>query len=985
MYIYFGSEVLPAAQKHISKKIEMMYPRHSPFMVWVNAHTEDNLQLYPLYARDGILTQDAFLPLNQYLLTLHKGAKIILQNTPVRILGGFTYSRGGYFWNGQSVSVDPEGILSFTVSICSMEELDIGIYYHGAGFEHRTKRTVINHLYSPFCRLEEKTDVNIRFYPSVPGRKKDFRNIRTYKKNSVSFQKKCQLETYFTSIYGEPVSMCFDQEFSFVLSERSDINGYPVSYYAPEGKAQADGAKKLMLGLSGTEYAELTEQTEIGFLAGNKAYFDSQKIHAQPTTSYLMAEGAVYFSQPQLSNFFWQNNESIRAYADLPGAEMRTALFPAFPYANGRYSTEMAKYVENTYLSPAREKQIAALLPCGGIFSSLFCSPRNGNTLNYAVTRHGMKAAVEENKIRWLQLVSADDAEPGIAFTAMNPSFYLGMLSSSLFIALNSLKGYASTPYAITVSRLLAAKSKGYPDIQIIAPLIGTTYPDHRSLEKEIEKLGAKVNSVLFEACDCFNICIAGWTFTMSPGSWEKQNTLFLTKLNMEHSISELTGMVHTWSIHPDPETVEKIQKQLASIEKQSETPGYENLQKILHDKSWRGTVFFSVGVDLDTLPKELHFLTNGMDPKNFHASYVAFPAAGLDDNGIQPVYALIDYNDPEHLHFEDEREFGFKVLSLRLEIENGMISAFSSRVELLMNRLFNSSCTGYGSAAGSNIVFDGSYQRQDGGSFYSFAISSPQCYALTECAITNLTVLEASLQTGREGCQFVLGGTLSFLEHPGMDIFSYERIGFNSFTISMKPEGKGYEFEALTESLRLNPNEALCRRGALAATFPVKAAGLVETAGQRVTAYGYSPLKIKNGTDEAEFGDNWFGIVWEIETGNLGGLASATNLTLKLLTAWNYHPKTEERAPGEASSSALRVTAGISISANKLPNDWSLPLQGVMTLCFDTIELHFERDFYFKFRNFSVTILGKRFPDTNNDMYLIGDGEGRLGWYGTL
>ena len=121
-------------------------------------------------------------------------------------------------------------------------------------------------------------------------------------------------------------------------------------------------------------------------------------------------------------------------------------------------------------------------------------------------------------------------------------------------------------------------------------------------------------------------------------------------------------------------------------------------------------------------------------------------------------------------------------------------------------------------------------------------------------------------------------------------------------------------------------------------------------------------------------------GMVWELETGNLGGLAASTNLTLKILTAWNSAPDSKD-----PDSSVLRVTAGIAVSTNGAQNDWALPLQGIITLGFDAIELHYEEDFYFKFRNFSVNILGKRFPDTNNDMYLTGDGEGNLGWYGTL
>ncbi len=358
----------------------------------------------------------------------------------------------------------------------------------------------------------------------------------------------------------------------------------------------------------------------------------------------------------------------------------------------------------------------------------------------------------------------------------------------------------------------------------------------------------------------------------------------------------------------------------------------------------------------------------------------MAFPAAGADESGQASVNALIAYEDSVHLNFEDEREFGFKVLSLRLEIKNGVTGSFRAKVELLVNRLFGSRCRGYGSDTGSNIVFDGSYQEHDGGGFYSFVIASPQSYALSESAVTDLMVGEASLQAGVEEYQFVLGGSIALLEHPGMDLFSYDRIAFRGFTISMRPKGGEYEFAPHAESFCLCQDESVCRSSSLAATFPLKTAGIVEMAARSITECGYSPLKIRNGTDEAEFGKDWMGMVWELETGNLGGLAASTNLTLKILTAWNSAPDSKD-----PDSSVLRVAAGIAVSTNGAQNDWALPLQGIITLGFDAIELHYEEDFYFKFRNFSVNILGKRFPDTNNDMYLTGDGEGNLGWYGTL
>jgi|GEM_PF-2862695 len=980
MYIYYGAGTLPEEQEGLRRKLEARYQSPRPLMVWADGSAKEGVLSYPLYTEGNVLSRDVFLPLGQYLLTLHKGARILTGDAPVGIQGGFTYSRGGYSWEGESMSVDSQGCLSFEITIRSMEELDMGIFYHGVCFDQRTRRDVIDRLYSPFCKLRKETDVEISFYPSASGN-----DPPDAVRNKVRFRKECELETYFTSIYAEPVSMYFDRDFSFVLSQRADVNGYPVCYYAPEGRAQTEGGMKLLPGLSGAEYIELEEHAGITFQAGQRAYFDSKKIQAQPTTSYLSIEGAVYFTQPQLSNFYEASAEKICAYADLPGVRMKSAVFPAFPFdadnaadrdaADRNYGAEMAVYLENTYLSPIRQEKIASVVPWDGKDCGLFS--RNPLAKTFAVTRHGMKAAMEGDGLLWLRLAFVEGTEPGIAFTNLNPSFYLGLLSNSLFAALNSLDGYASTPFVVTDARLSLAREKGYGDGGRLAALAGHTYPDRKSFKEAVEGQGACVDERILYACHSFNINIAGWTFCMSPDRWEENGTIFLTKLNVEHSVSELIAMEDSWSIRPGAEAVRKIQKQMESREKQSKQPGFEALDDILHDKDWRGTVFFSAAVDLDAIPEELKFLANGIDRAAFRAAYAAFPAAGIDESGPAPVSALIDYEDSVHLNFEDEREFGFKVLSLRLEIKNGGTGSFRAKVELLINRLFESRCRGYGSDTASNLVFDGSYQEHDGGGFYSFVIQAAQSYALEECAVTDLTVEEASLQAGEAGCQFVLGGRIALLEHPGMDLFSYDRIGFRGFTISMKPKDGGYEFAPRIESFCLCQDESVCRGGSLAAAFPLKAAGIAKIKGRSITEYGYTPLKIKNGTDEAEFGKNWMGMLWELETGNLGGLAAAAHLTLKLLTAWNCNP--------DSNPPALRVAAGIAVSTNGGLNDWTVPLQGIVTLGFDAIELHDEEDFYFKFRNFSVNILGKRFPDTNNDLYLIGDGEGNIGWYGTL
>lgn len=965
MDIFFSSSIKQDVREKVREKLEETYGQQPVKCIWTYINNGGCVGEIPLYASENIVLRDIHLPLSQYLLSIHKGSKIIEYEDRTEIQGGYTYSRDGYAYQGDGLTISSEGVISYTIKINFMSELDLGMYFSIASYKENIKREIIQNLYSPLFILKDQLSGFVRFYPDE------------LMENTISFPETGELETCLTGIYGETITLKLDKDFVFAMACKGDINGYPIMYYAPSGTAFVSEDVKLMPGLSGSEYISLKKDDKIIFCPLEKAYFDSKKIQASPTVSYLQMPSTHYYTQPQLSNYFHMENNKICSFMELEGMNMENAVIPVFPYNGGSYDNTSANEFENTCLAPLRHNRINEANMTAREFCKMDCSE-----IKYGITRQGMKAAVFGEKVQWIRIASPDGSDPGLAFTEIKQAFLMALLSRSLFLPLKKLGDYGSTPYTITEERLSAAAQKGYKDTKLLESLKGMTYLNKGEFTAALISKGAGVEDVIYEVCDSFLLNVAGWSFKLSPSLWEENNSLYLTKLDGNQSIADLAKTPEKWSLNYRQEDAVSIQRQIIELENQNKRIQDPMLDTILHKKEWCGTVFFSVAIDFVLIPEEIRFLINGIQKEKFSALYVAFPSAGLDDGAKSPADCLIYYESPQHLSYQDEREFGFKVNSLKLIIEKNTVKAFDAGVELLINRFFGARCTGYDSDAGNNILFNGSYQEDDMGSHYSFVMSTPRSYYIENSVFDKLIVSEAVLQTGSESWQFTLGGNVSLIQYPDMDIFSYELLPFKGFSISMKQEGEDYSFSFLTESFSVCQDSGKVRTDSLVAAFPFKAAGLIKVSGKGIEEYGFTPIKVKHSSDKESFGKDWYGIVWDMDTGNLGGLAGASGLTLKILTSWNQGWECEVQ---NTSSDILPIMVGVSIGTGGQTNDWNLPLQGVLSLGFDAIELHYNTDFYFRFRNFAVYVLGKRFPDTNNDMYLISDGKGNVGWYGTI
>lgn len=954
--------IFPAKKQEeqlLEERIRELFKSSLPELVWVD-NLPENYRfwgVYPLFAQNGRLLKDAILPLGAYGLILPKGSRIEADSgaTEWTVSGALSFRYTGAAAFVEKLTIDQEGVLSFLFSGELLgAAFGTGIRYVLSSYDERVERTVFKTLYSEVFDWKEVPEVKACFFPAaVP-------------KNRWELLKEVNVQTVLQTVYLQKVRLCLPKGFGFQLAAGADINGYEEEYFTPSGNAKILESGFFMPGLTGSEMIEMGK--ELCFCPGGKAYFEDLKIQGKPDTAYVSFSEAVYYTQPEHMNFYNIREEGIYEYAVLPGVPLGERGLPVFPFGGLRENSKEAVKLEELYLSGMRKSLVEEQIEEKTLYSE---------SISYAITRNGMKAAYNSQKLLWLQTVPLKELMPGIAYTSMSSRFWFALLSARLFLVLTSLGDMASVPYSVTVRRLQLAKAYGYQDGEKLSSLCGKTFYTEEELKMAVEGCHADWEPAIKEACCHFNQNLAGWEFQCSPGLWEKYKTLAVLKLVDNRSMNECMKEVSLWSLKLEKEEKEKAEQYYGETAALLNKPELQNLGEILENKEWKGSVFFRAGVDVSGLPKELEFLTKGIDQQKFFAAYAAFPAVSISCNEKSLGSALIYYEDPGKLNFEEYEDFGFRVRQLELDIREDKIYGFQARTELLINKLFGHRTAGRKDEESCSLVFHGSYQESENGGYYAFVMEEPVEYILDNCGISSILIETAFLRTEGESSRFVLGGTVSLLEQEDTDLLSFEKLPFEGLLIEMRALETGYEFQVDYGSLLFHPEGGLLREGSFGAMFPAKINRLLIQENKRVVDLGFETLKIKGFGDDEALGRNWMGFLWLIETGNLGGLAAKTNLTLELLTAFSPDSENPMGLP--------HFYCGLRIKSLVKTDTFALPLQGIMSLGFDSMELKKGEDFYFRFRNFSLTILGKRFPESNNDLYLIADEEGNLGWYGAV
>ena len=942
---------------NFEEKIRELLGKEEPEFLWVDNCGQNHRfwKLYMFYLQEGKLQKEAFLFMNKYSLFIEKGSCITEDTAGWRVEGNLVYGYEGRSVELNEAWISAEGVISFSVMLEDMAAWGAEIRYVCEEYDENLERNLFLGLRSPVFSFDKSEPFHIHFFPAEIA------------ENRMVAEKDIMAMSYLQTRYSERISIKVPKDFSFELAVSADVNGYRDYYFTPSGTVEVAEGQLCMPGLSGTEYMQL--KNRVSFSAGKQAYFGEEKTEGECTTSYVAFPESVYYTQPQNMGFYTENAKNIYSYANMPGVELKECAFPMLLFSGMEEHQEKVVQIENNYLVKARKRYIEG---------ELCQKERKSTTDSYAFTRSGMYAAYNSSQLIWLQMVALRNLSPGLAFTDIQSKLWFALLSSELFVVLTDLQNMAQVPYSISSDFLERAKRKGYTDTEKLQNLIGKTFFTIEECKYQVEQSGASWNELLQDACCHFNLNIAGWEFTCTPYKWKENKTLSIIKLAENESLAGYMEKPNLWSL-PLSEDEYSIAKHIFSnITNMMDESQMDYLRYMLIDNNWKGTAFFQSGVDMENLPKELAFLMKGIDKDKFYATYVCFPfISNKEQNGAEGN-ALIFYEDKSRLELEEYQDYTFRVKELKLDIRENKICDFGVKAELVINRLFEFKTSGRAEEGeSSSLIFNGTYQENETGGYYGFAMDKPVNYYVEAGGIECICIDSATLKTEGDSSRFVLGGYMVLSSDFEIDIFSYNKLPFAGLVIEMKAQEHGYEFQVDYSSLVLIPENGELREDSFGIDFPANLTHIVFGKNHLITDEGYLPLKLKGYENEEILGNNWTGFVWRIEMGNLGSLAETTKLTLELLVAFR---------PQEENSRGIPIACcGIKISSMLTSDSYSLPLQGILSLGFDAIELKKDEKYYFRFRNFSLSILGKRFPESNNDMYLIGDENGNLGWYGAV
>lgn len=982
----FTSSPVQDKEKFLERLQEILYGR-TPDYLWVdNASSQyRSWRIQKLYLTGERLERDTAFTYGGWTLVVHKGSRIQKQENGRMLKGGFSFRREESSFSGTSLLLDERGRFLFEITMPREAGLLAEIRYFTRGWDIFLRRWAELEVRGEVFRLPFGAALKVCFSPLC--------------QEETLFQMKEALEvkSHFMSVYGDALMLKLPEGFPLVLQRASESDG--GCYLAPGGRAYGHGVKKLKLGLSGTEYAGLSEGAALCFVPGEPAWYGAGQMDGRGQAAYLALPEGEYYSQSSEAPFFSEKEGGGYRYCELPAFTLsEESSLSVFPFSGCRSFIGAARFIEQNCLASIRRE---AVQEGGGDFPTNHERTKEGldsrkgakedeGEGRLLVSRSGMAIWLESERVKWISLASVGRPLPDLAFTYPRRRMMAAVLSDGLFLVLTGARqiaGLAGTPYSVTGESLKRAEKSGYPYVKQLEELEGTTYLTSEELCRAVRERTKEqeVSEILLDACDHFTVELDGWTFRMGERSWGEKDCISLLKMSSSASILELMEKPLRFSLTLDASQTALARRAVLRAKERAEELKDAELLRILTDSKWQGFLCLHGPVDVSNLPPELAFLAGGLKQGRMRSLYAACSVSGT-------WQALIDYQDTDHQYYQDAREFGFKVLALGVTLENGRTKNFSASTELLINRIFGGRTeAGENSQTGNNVVFDGYYQRQEGGGHYVFRLRRGQDYWVSGCALCRLLVKEGALQANGQKGSFVLSGDMAFGGMGKMDLYSYDRIGYQGLAVDMDMrDGENY-FTVNMDSLQFDLSEASVRENSFAQCFPIRPVRIAYVIGRTPVQAGFAPLKVSREASGIE--EEWYGIFWRLALGNMGSLADESALALELLTAWKPCPNEEVRgADGSISEGELKYFTGIRLLANGNAVGWEIPLEGVLTLGFEGIELKSRKreetgrlDYYFRFRNFALRFLGLRFPHTNNDMYLISDENQTLGWYGSF
>jgi hypothetical protein len=384
----------------------------------------------------------------------------------------------------------------------------------------------------------------------------------------------------------------------------------------------------------------------------------------------------------------------------------------------------------------------------------------------------------------------------------------------------------------------------------------------------------------------------------------------------------------------------------MAEAVKQEGDPYFQNFNRIIHSESWTGILFLRV--DITNIPSDIVGMLAGVnDPNAFNAHHVGIEISQVDGEDIEvkdssSIFGLINYVDPGYDPAREEAipppdlgaTYDFTLLTLRVLFQNSAVTRFHSMAQAVLNRLFGTTVDhmGEGGNIYNAILLRGALQRNGDTPVYSLASMGTNVFYPANDVLIKVEINRAELTTRDDGSQsgravswLGMGGSMALAElktEAGLpfDIFSFgsddnqdragEGLSFRNLGLRIsfpleKPSDRQLTFE--TGEIGFDTGTSRARDTSLFRSFQLELQGLASgTADETPSSRGYLTLATPQ-RPLAGLQSDWHGLVYNVNLGTPGALASKVNLTSTIITAWADDSGAEE-------GSAFQVVAGIEL-----------------------------------------------------------------------
>lgn len=532
-----------------------------------------------------------------------------------------------------------------------------------------------------------------------------------------------------------------------------------------------------------------------------------------------------------------------------------------------------------------------------------------------------------------------------------------------------------------------------------------------------------------------------GWPFCLNPDTWRPLNDTqptFLVIKYIDKSFRDVAGQLSAWcmaaTFNKDPATTFTaletfIKDALAhrSPEPPPEQPGATSPQDpdyahfvdtVLSDPTWNGIVILNAATDINAWPPQLRGLAAGINPSKLvahHAGVHATTVRTVVDEATKTaslvarpssIFALIHYQDPDPLPASPV-PYDFKVLSLKIRIENTTIANFSSSVTFQINTLFAEPCT-LADGTANNLVLEGFYENSNGQPTYVFLTDKHNVFTLTSAVVHAVVATRAQFVTVTHGggptpheptppppieTRLLLWGLLDFAALEGFDAFSFGSaasqapgtagLAIANLAVAMttypsadpkQQAAKLFAFDAAHMTFDLARSTP--RATSLYDTFPLQLASFQQTdISTAPTDLGYAAISTP--LHPGLLTPPWFGLCLTLELGTLGAWAEPGRLDARLLIAWS-----------PSDSGNANVVLGLSLpglSGSKREFDLQGPLK--LTIKNIAIERTTDGGYVLWFQSLALSVFRLTFPPTGRiDLLLFAGRDAAskkaIGWY---